>query len=65
MRESLAVRAAGLEKTELDGRIPAGAATKTGATRRDGDMCGEVSAYVNLARHAVRCAGQRRSQSVA
>ena len=27
-------------------------------------MGGKVSAYVNLARHAVRCAGQRRRQSV-
>src|SRR5438477_8971438 len=32
MRESLAVRAAGLEKTELHGRGPAGAATKSGET---------------------------------
>jgi hypothetical protein len=35
------------------------------AAQADRAMCRKVSAYANLARHAVRCAGRRRRQSVA
>jgi hypothetical protein len=45
--------------------ISAGFDRESSATRVDRAMCGEMSAYVNLARHAVRCAGQRWRQSVA
>jgi hypothetical protein len=48
-----------------DREISAGFDRESSATRVDRTMCGETSAYVNLARHAVRCAGQRWRQSVA
>ena len=38
---------------------------ESSATQLDRAMCGQTSAYVDLARHAVRSAGQRWRQSVA
>ena len=48
-----------------DREISASFDRESSATQVDRAMRGKVSAYANLARHAVRCAGQRQRQSVA
>jgi hypothetical protein len=59
------VRAIDLELAGTDREISARFDRETSATQVDRAMCSKVSALVNLARYAVRRAGQRRRQSVA
>jgi hypothetical protein len=51
--------------TDREIEISASFDRESSATQIDRVMCDNVSAYANPARHAVRCAGQRRRQSVA
>ena len=46
-------------------KVTHGTDRESSATRIDRAMGGETSAYVDLVRYAVRCAGQRWRQSVA